>query len=135
MTKATKRQFLVTVEGIPGTWRGFSGGGATAETTTDWDGGAERPDILGGPPTYDDLELVRTYDPERDAGWIERLDKLVGRGRFTLTKQPTDLMFTKVGKPRTYADCLLKGLTEPEADAESGDKAEITLVFATTGPA
>lgn len=135
MTKATKRQFLVTVEGIPGTWRSLSGGGATADTTPDWSGGAIRPDLLGGPPSYDDLELVRTYDPDKDPAWIETADKQVGRGRYTVTKQPTDANFTKIGKPRTYADCLLKGLTEPETDASSGDPGEVTITFATTGPA
>lgn len=135
MGKATKQQFITTVEGIPGTWRTLSGGGFTADTTTDFSGGSLKPDILSGPPTNEDLELVRTYDPEIDDVWIRRLRPNVGRSRHTVTKQPTDINLTKIGKPTTFPDCLLKGLVEPDTDSESGDRAEVTITLANTGPA
>lgn len=133
--KATKKQSLVTVEGIPGTWRTMSGGGGTADVTKDWDGGATRPDLLAGPTNFDDIELVRTYKPSQDAEWVERLVKRIGLDEFTITKQGTDVNGVKLGKPRTYPACLLIGLQEPDTDAASSDAAEITLTFATSGPA
>lgn len=133
--KATKRQYLVTVSGIPGTWRTFGGAGATASITKDYDGGAERADLLSGPTEYDDIEVVRTCAPTRDDVWIKQLRKLVGKGLFTVTKQYVNADFMKVGDPTTYPDCLLSGLQETETDASSSDAAEVTLTFATAGPA
>jgi hypothetical protein len=133
--KATKRQYLVTVEGIPGTWRTFGGGAGTASVTKDYDGGSDRADLLAGPPEWDDIEVVRTIAPSRDDVWVGQLRKLIGRGRFNVTKQSTDANWTKVGKPTTYPNCLLVGLQEPETDASSSDAAEITLTLATSGPA
>jgi hypothetical protein len=135
LNKSTKRSYLVAVEGIPGTWRTFSGGAGSASVTKDYDGGSDRADLLAGPPEWDDIEVVRTVAPARDDVWIEQLRKLIGRGRFNVTKQATDANWTKIGKPTTYPNCLLIGLTEPETDASSSDAAEVTLTFATSGPA
>jgi len=133
--KITKNKYLVTIEGIPGTWRAFSGAGGTASVTKDYDGGSDRADLLAGPAEWDDIEVTRTVAPTRDDGWIKQLRKLLGRGRFNITKQATDANWGKVGQPTTYPDCLLNGLQEPESDAASSDAAEITLTFATSGPA
>ena len=133
--KATKRQYLVNIEGIPGTWRAFSGGGGTASVTKDYNGGSDRADLLAGPAEWDDIEVTRTVAPSRDDVWIDQLNKLIGRGEFNITKQATDANWTRVGKPRTYPACLLTGLQESETDAASSDAAEIKLTFATSGPA
>lgn len=133
--KATKRQYLVTIEGIPGTWRQFSGAGGSASVTKDYDGGSDRADLLAGPAEWDDIEVTRTIAPSRDDVWVAQLRKLLGRGVFNITKQATDANWTKVGNPTTYPDCLLNGLQEPETDAASSDAAEIKLTFATSGPA
>ncbi|AMM44478.1 tail tube protein [Arthrobacter phage BarretLemon] len=133
--KATKRQFIVSIAGIPGNWRTMSGASASSETTEDWDGGAERPDILGGPVSFDDIEVVRTIAPALDMDWVRRLRRRVGIDTFTVTKQAVDRDGVKVGRPDVYPDCLLKGMQEPETDAASSDLAEITLTFATSGPA
>lgn len=133
MAKSTKRLFLVTVVGIPGTWRTSTGGGLHADVTKDFDGGASIPDVLGGLPEADDLEIARTFDPVRDLPILATLRPQVGRGRFTVTKQATDANFVKVGKPLTYANCVLTAVSDPESDASSSDVAEFTLTFATTG--
>ncbi|ALF01226.1 tail tube protein [Arthrobacter phage Brent] len=133
--KATKRQYIVSIAGIPGNWRTFSGAAASSETTKDWDGGADRPDIMGGPVEYDDIEVLRTVSPTLDEEWISRLRKRVGKDTFTITKQPTDRDGIKVGRPTVYPDCLLKGMQEPDTDAASSDASEVTLTFATSGPA
>lgn len=133
--KATKRQYLVTIQGIPGTWRQFSGAAGSASVTKDYNGGRDRADLLSGPAEWDNIEVTRTVSPSRDDDWIVKLNKLIGRGEFNITKQVTDANWTKVGKARTYPKCLLIGLQEPETDAASSDAAEIKLTFATSGPA
>lgn len=134
-TKATKRQYLVRVQGIPGTWRQFGGAAGSASVTKDYNGGSDRADLLAGPVEWDDIEVTRTVAPSRDDEWIVKLRKLIGRGEFNVTKQATDANWNRVGKPTTYPKCLLIGLQDPETDAASSDAAEIKLTFATSGPA
>lgn len=133
MAKSTKRNFLVTVVGIAGTWRSSSGGNLTATVTKDFDGGAKRPDILGGPPEADDLEITRTFDPVRDLPLLVKLRGQVGRGLYTVSKQATDANFVKVGKPMTFPKSMLIGVSVPDSDSNSSDVAEFTLRFSTTG--
>jgi hypothetical protein len=103
--------------------------------TRDYNGGSAVPDLLGGIPTADDIEISRTFDPVRDLALLAKLRKEVGRGRYTIMKQATDANYNKVGKPLTYSNCLLLGVNDPESDASSSDTAPITLKFATTGAA
>lgn len=131
--KTTKRNFITTILGVTGTWSTSTGGTLNSDVTRDYDGGAAVPDLIGGAPTADDLELSRSFDPVRDLPLLEKLRKEVGRGRYTITKQPTDANFTKVGKPLTYANCLLLSVNDPESDANSSDVTPITVKFATTG--
>ena len=133
--KATKREFLVTIEGVPGTWKSFSGGDGSSSPTKDWDGGAARPDLLAGPTEFSDITVTRTYDPAKDQQWIDDAIAKIGRGRYTVTKQAIDANYVKVGKPRTFADCLLIAVTEPDVDSSSSDAAEVQFTFATAGPA
>lgn len=135
MTKATKRQFKVSISGIPGYWRSLSGGGASAEYSRDYSGGSNVGTILAGPAEHEDMTLVRTFDPNSDPAWVNKLKKKVGRSYHKISKQATDVNFTKVGKPETYYNCVLVGLTLPETDSSSADAAEITLVFAHNGSA
>lgn len=135
MAKITKAHFLVTVQGIEGTWRTSGGGNVTASISRDYDGGAIKPDLLGGLAEADDITVTRSFDPVRDLPILERLRPMVGRGVFTVSKQATDANRTKVGKPIVYPGCVLSGVNDPESDAAGSDAAEITLTFATTGPA
>lgn len=133
--KATKREFLVTIEGVPGNWKSFSGGAGSASVTKDWDGGAERPDILSGPKEFSDIEVGRSYDPSKDQAWVDDAIDKIGRGRYTVTRQSIDAAGVKIGRPRTYADCLLIGVDEGDVDSSSSDAAEVKFTFATSGPA
>lgn len=135
MGKASKRHYIVRIEGIPGTWRTFGGGGAEADVTLDYDGGAEKPDMLGGVPEYEDISVTRTVDPVADAAWLEPLKRGISKVVRTVSQQPTDPNMIAVGKPTVFPACLLKGYTEVETDAASSDPAEVTLTWATTGPA
>lgn len=135
MALATKRQFLVTVSGIPGNWDSSSGGDVTAAANKHYEGGNDRPTLLGGLPETSDLEVTRTFDPVRDGELLIQLRKAVGRGRFTLTKQATDANRVKIGKPETHPDCLLIGVSAPEHEEGSADPSPFKLTFATAGAA
>ncbi|MFT4471700.1 hypothetical protein ACMX2H_17505 [Arthrobacter sulfonylureivorans] len=135
MGKTAKRNFLVTVSGISGGWRTMTGGGATASPTKDPVPGTDKFDIISAPPEYDDIEVVRTYDPAVDDKWLATLRKQVGRARVTVSKQTLDLNFAKIGKPLTYPNALLIGVKETEPDAGSSDPGEIALTFSHSGPA
>ena len=135
MGKNTKQNISSRVSGVPGNWRTFTGGSGSSETSLDYDGGAPKPSILSGAPTFEDIVVTRTYDKVADASWIRNLRSNLGRSRHTVTKFTTDVNYVAIGTPDTYPDCLLKGISEPEGDAASLDSAEVSLTFATTGPA
>lgn len=138
--KSSKNMFLVTVEAagnspqIPGTWARMTGGAGTSTVSRDYDGGARKADILSGPPEFADLELGRTYKPEKDSTWTASLYQRIGLARYTITKTPVDEDGSRVSDPIIYADCLLVGINSPDVDASSSDAAELTLTFANTGP-
>lgn len=133
--KSTQRQFLVSVDGLPDYYATQSGGEVTAETTTHYDGGTDLPDVMAGPRVTSNLVAGRGYDAERDQPIIDRLEKLVGRWRTTVTKQPTDPDWTPVGAPKSYPNSLLVRVTPPETDANSSSVATYELEFATPGSA
>lgn len=132
---SSQRQFLVSIDGLPDYYATFSGGEVSAETSVAWDGGAKRPSVLAGPATTSNLVCSRPYSAARDQPLIDRLQKLCGSWRTTVTKQPTDADFTPIGDPTTYPDSLLVRVTTPEADAASAEKAMYELEFHTPGPA
>lgn len=133
--KASQRQFLCSVDGLPDYYATFSGAEVSAETTKVYDGGKTRPDVLAGPSETSNIVLSRPYDPERDQPLIDRLQPLVGKWVTTVTKQPTDADFTGIGAPSTYPESMLVRVTTPEADASSADASTYELEFATPGPA
>lgn len=129
--KSAKWQFLVRVDGIEGYWAGKTGGNIAADTNKAWDGGARRPDVLGGRPNTEDVELTRPYDMVRDQAVINALKSRVGEWRTTLTTTPINADMTAgtvVGD--VYSDALLINLSMPEVDASSSDPAEVGLTFA-----
>lgn len=129
--KAAQRQFLVTVDGVPGNFAQKSGGEVTSDATKVWDGGATKPDVLAAPADTGDITVTRPYDPERDQEILTNLNSRVGNWYTTVSVQPTqgDMTVARV-KPRVYANALLTGVREPEVDASSGDPADFELTFA-----
>jgi len=138
--KSSKNMFLVTVEAqgsspaIEGTWARMTGGAGSATVSRDYDGGSRKADLLSGPPEFDDIELGRTFKPEKDSTWTASLYSQIGRARYSITKTPVDEDGSVVGSAIFYSDCLLVGINSPEVDASSADAAELTLTFANTGP-
>lgn len=127
---AAQRQFLVTIEGIAGTWATKAGAETSADTTDVYDGGRKAPEKLASPATTDNVTLSRPYRPARDGALAKRLRPIVGSFRSTVTVQPTDADLIPYGAPTVYANALLVRLAEPEHDAASGDPSVVELEFA-----
>lgn len=132
--KASQRHSLVTVQGIDIVWRSMSGGGVSSDYSRDYDGGSDTPDFIPGIPEPEDIEVTTTVAPKRDLEWMRQVKALVGRGRFTITRQWTDANWDVIGDPETYPNCLLIGYSNPEV-GQNSDAAEFTLTFATSGEA
>ncbi|GAB3191746.1 hypothetical protein [Nesterenkonia suensis] len=133
MSKTTQHQFRVKVSGIPGTFNTFSGGGMEREATQSWNGGSPNYDNLAGPATYGNIEVSRPHRLS-DEEWLSQWRHGERVRRATVTKQPLDENLVAVGKPTTYADCLLLSVSEPDAEAGSSAEGTVSLTFATTGP-
>lgn len=128
--KAAKRQFLVKVDGIDGYWAGKTGAEIKSDTNKVYDGGSLIPDVIAAPAEIDDLVVTRPYDPDRDQSVINQLKRLVGQWTTTVSVTPTEADLTASSAPGdTYPNALLTGISPPEADASSGDSAEIELTF------
>ena len=135
MAKSAKNNFAVKVSGIAGTWSQMTGGGGTVEPIRDRSGGSTKQDIIGSPPSFDDITVTRVFDVAHLPA-LASLTKALGRSRHTITKQATDANMTAKGKPVSYPNALLVGVVYPEVDSNATtDKAEVTLTFSHNGPA
>jgi hypothetical protein len=130
--KAAQRQFLWTVDGVPGGFAQKSGGEVTSDATKVWDGGSVIPDVIASPPEVGDITLTRPYDPENHQELLTSLTAKVGQMRATISGQPlsSDMRAVRGASPRVYPNALLIGVREPEHDASSGDVADFELTFA-----
>lgn len=132
---ASARQQLVEVAGFPGYFANKSGGEVSAESTQVWDGGALKPENMGGPSTTGNLTVSRPYRPGVHGPILKRLAREVGRHRTTVSVWDTDPDLGPIGEPVVYADALLVRLMRPDADASSSDASTFELEFATEGEA
>lgn len=124
-----QRQFLVTVQGIPGYWAQKTGGVVAGDSSRVWPGGTTEPEVLGGPAMPDDITITRPYKAGRDQEILARLRPVACRWRSTITVQPTDVDMVPIGRPEVYPDALLRSVAGPEVDAGSGDAGTVELVF------
>lgn len=127
---------LVTVSGIPGAFTTQTGGEVSAEVSAHYDGGDKTPTQVPGRPTTSNLVVTRMYKAERDQLLVRALEKEVGKrvGR-TVTVQDVDDDDIPIGKPKTYPDCTLVRVANPERDRNSSDVGMFELEFATPGAA
>lgn len=129
--KSSARHFLVKVAGIDGFFETKTGGGTSAAVTKVFDGGAEVPDNLAGPPETGDVVISRTYDPDRDGATVKSLLQKVGRYTDTVSVTPTNRdMVARPELARVYSGALLVGCNDPDSDSSSGDAARWELTFA-----
>lgn len=127
--KAAQRQIIASVSGIAGYFSQVTGGQVTAATSKVFDGGAKFPDVVSGSRDVGDVTVTRPYRPSVDEPILQALRQVVGSTRHDVVVQSTDADLVPVGRPRTYSQALLTGVTEPDGDASSGTPATYSLVF------
>lgn len=130
MSKSSKRQFLVTIDGFVGTWAGKTGGERTAEVARAYDGGNPEPDLITAPPQTGNITVTRTYDPDRDDAELHNAMRRVGALRATVAVQPLTPDYVATGKQVVYPRAVLVAVHPPEVDAASGDAAEWSMEWA-----
>jgi hypothetical protein len=118
------------VSGIDGYFAQKSGGGVNSDVSRVFDGGSLVPEVLAAPAQAGDITVSRPWNPDRDAAVLSRLRTLVARWRTTVSVHPTDPDLVPIGSPTVYANALLTGVSDPEADAGSGDASTLSLTFA-----
>jgi hypothetical protein len=129
--KAAKRQFLVKVDGIDGYWAQKTGAEIKSSNNKVYDGGSLVPDVISAPAQVDDVVVIRPYDPVRDQAVVNQLKQRVGQWTTTVSISPTEADLTVANvSGDTYPNALLVSIKPPEADAASGDAAELQLTFA-----
>lgn len=145
MAKLSQRQILAEINPINADhpkWTGFkfaqiSGGEITASVEKVYPGGAKFPEVLCAPAEIGDLTLTAHYDDSQVdsptstgiAKKISDLRGLVGRAYYNVTVSTYDCDLKVNGLDRTYANCLLVGITEPDGDSSSGAPATFALTF------
>lgn len=129
---AAKRQFAVTVAGIPWQFAKFTGGESSAAVSEAWNGGADSPDNTAGPRTISNIVVGRPFNPARDRPVIKKYEHLVGMVYTTIVKQDLDSNKTRVGSPKTYTRCLLIRVSEPEMDAAASEHSDFEMEFKPT---
>jgi hypothetical protein len=149
MAKVSQRQILAQISPVTGTapkWTKFlfaqvSGGEITASVEKIYAGGAKFPEVLCAPAEIGDITLTAHYDSDRvasDSGSgiaakIKELRPLIGRVYYDINISTYDCDIVVQGLDRTYSNCLLVGMTEPDGDSSSGAPATFALTFAVQG--
>lgn len=145
MAKLSQRQILATIEPVSSLnpkWTGFrfaqvSGGEITASVEKIYEGGAKFPTVLCAPAEIGDITLTAHYDDDSTesdtatgiAKKISSLRSLVGQAYYNLYISTYDCDIKVKGLDRTYSNCLLVGITEPDGDSSSGAPATFALTF------
>lgn len=91
-----QRQFLVTVEGVPGYWAMLTGGEVSVPNSKEFDGGSPTPGIVYGNPVVADLVVTRNYSAARDASISTQLKAGISSGApliAQISQIPTDPAF------------------------------------------
>jgi hypothetical protein len=149
MAKVSQRQIIAEITPVNNAspkWTLFkfaqvSGGEITASVEKIYPGGAKFPEVLCAPAEIGDITLTAHYDDDRVrsetgtglAEKIKTLRPLVGRVYYDITVNTYDCDIEVKGLDRTYSNCLLVGITEPDGDSSSGAPATFALTFAVQG--
>lgn len=127
--KAARRHWLITVDGVDGTFATCTGGNVTSDATKVYDGGADEPDVMTSPRNYSDIVVGRAWERGRDGAVVKRLRPGVRKRATTVHKKELDDDMVPTGYSVTYFG-KLTGLTDPDADAGSGDPSRLELTIA-----
>jgi hypothetical protein len=127
---ATQRQFLWSIDGCPGYWQQKTGGDVEAPVTVVWNGGADRPQKLGGPPDATDIVLTQAYRPQMHREARDTFKRGAGFLRVGVHGIELDANGQAIGDPITYPLALLVKVTEPPADFASGAQSDWSVTVA-----
>jgi hypothetical protein len=144
--KLSQRQILAEIVPVNSNhpkWTKFkfaqvSGGEITASVEKIYEGGSTFPTVLCAPAEIGDITLTAHYDSDTTdtdttlgiAKKISDLRKLVGRAYYNVNITMYNCDIAELGTDRTYTNCLLVGITEPDGDSSSGAPATFALTFA-----
>jgi hypothetical protein len=115
-----------------GDWETISG------REMDSDGDAYRPlpgqsqVAMGGPKTYSDITLTRTYLTERDAQLVRTLRTLGPKAVGSCTESELDDDYNAFGEKTTWS-VRLKGLTAPDSDRDSANRKKLEVTLTVSG--
>jgi hypothetical protein len=149
--KLSQRQILAEIVPVSSThpyWTSFkfaqvSGGEITASVEKIYPGGSTFPTVLCAPAEIGDSTLTAHYDSDvvdsATAVGIRKkvadLRTAVGSSYYNITISLYDCDIKLLASDRTYTNCLLVGITEPDGDSSSGAPATFALTFAVQGVA
>ena len=133
---ATADRFRISVSSMPGPWTQITGQEIAREIPKlkEYAGGPDVP--MANRIVYPDVTLMRVYDSDRDGPLFKR----IARGELftgtSITIQELDADGNAIpSAAKTYIDCVLKSATSPDADANSEEAADLTVVFTVGGVA
>tara|TARA_A100001201_G_scaffold122446_1_gene106266 strand:+ start:563 stop:1009 length:447 start_codon:yes stop_codon:yes gene_type:complete len=146
MAKATQRQIVAEIHAIelPGHTKGpdfnkyfatVSGGEISASVEKVYDGNSTFPEVLCAPSEIGDITVSKFYDPDEDTTKLNQLRQIVGMAYYDVVIMTLNCDLKEPGSERTYAKCLLVGLSEPDGDASSGAPSAYSLTFSVSSVA
>lgn len=136
----TTADMLATIEGLPGYWSGFTGGGYDVARPKYSDGLSNQKRTAGsGTIEYKDVTLTKSFDPEIDTATIEFFEGYkTSTETFDLTIRPVkrqDGVESRGTKARYLTGCRVKSFDYMDnMDTNKGDEvAMITVVLTIDG--
>jgi hypothetical protein len=119
MAKATQRQIVGEIHAVEKVY----------------DGNSTFPEVLCAPSEIGDITVSKFYDPDEDATKLNQLRQIVGMAYYDVVIMTLNCDLKEPGSERTYAKCLLVGLSEPDGDASSGAPSAYSLTFSVSSVA
>ena len=124
----------LTSGGQPRYMAAKTGGGVSAEASTEYDGGSKIPEQSTSPATIENFVCTLRYKPAIDHAALKRLRKLVGSYTTTLTSLDTDADFKPIPgvDPDVFPNALLIGVGGIDFDRNGTGTRTCQLTYAVT---
>jgi hypothetical protein len=123
---------IVFPGGIPGgDWETITGREMTAEGDKYRPGPGQNAVAMGGPISYSDITITRTYLDDQVAT-VKLLRQVGSKATGTITETPLDQDYAPFGDKTTW-QVRLQGVKVSDTDINSGAKRTLELTFWVTG--
>lgn len=126
-----KRDWLITVSGVPGVFDTKTGGGTGVQSKKYFGGGNTRPSVLKDRAEHKDIVVGRAFLSSRDMPIIAALRPVIDADddERTVRAQPLNARGLPEGPPIRYVGTITD-MTDPESDSENGmDQSEFRLTL------